>query len=227
MQKQNTRRNFLKYSTLAGLGIAVNPFTATSKENKITEDNNQIRLRKGQQIVSLLQTTDVHCQLHPHDELFWENEKAVFRKAGGYANLGTYFDLARKRNPNTFIVDTGDMFQGSQLSVETTGKAIQPILNALGYNLYIPGNWEVVYYKDNMLKLMRGLNSPTICANMYHDQGNGQKGDLIFPAYYTWSAAGIKIGFVSYTDPLVPIRQSPDYSKGIIYTAPEENLAQF
>ena len=68
--------------------------------------------------------------------------------------------MARKKNPNTFIVDTGDMFQGSQLSVETTGKAIQPILNALGYNLYIPGNWEVVYYKENMLKLMGGLNAP-------------------------------------------------------------------
>ena len=227
MQKQNTRRNFLKYSTLAGLGMAVNPFTASSKGEKMTEDDKHIRLKKGQQIVSLLQTTDVHCQLHPHDELFWENETAVFRKAGGYAQLGTYFDVARKRNPNTFIVDTGDMFQGSQLSVETTGKAIQPILNALGYNLYIPGNWEVVYNKENMLKLMGGLKAPKICSNMYHDLGDGKRGELIFPPYYTWSAAGIKIGFVSYTDPLVPVRQSPDYSKGIIYTHPEENLAHF
>jgi 2',3'-cyclic-nucleotide 2'-phosphodiesterase (5'-nucleotidase family) len=159
--------------------------------------------------------------------LFWENEKAVFRKAGGYANLGTYFDEARKRNPNTFIVDTGDMFQGSQLSVETTGKAIQPILNALGYNLYIPGNWEVVYNKMNMLKLMGGLKAPKICSNMYHDSGDGKKGEFIFPPYYTWSAAGVKIGFVSYTDPLVPIRQSPDYSRGIVYAHPEENLAHF
>ena len=227
MKNRNTRRNFLKYSTLAGLGIAVNPFAATSKENKMTEDGKQIWLKKGQQIVSLLQTTDVHCQLHPHDELFWENEKPVFRKAGGYANLGTYFDIARKRNPNTFIVDTGDMFQGSQLSVETTGKAIQPILNALGYNLYIPGNWEVVYNKENMLKLMGGLKAPKICSNMYHDAGDGKKGELIFPPYYTWSAGGIKIGFVSYTDPLVPVRQSPDYSRGIIYTHPEENLRQY
>jgi S-sulfosulfanyl-L-cysteine sulfohydrolase len=221
----DSRRNFLKYSTLAGLGLAVNPFHTAFKDD--IADEKQIWVKKGQQIVSLLQTTDVHCQLHPHDELFWENEKAVFRKAGGYASLGTYFDLARKRNPNTFIVDTGDMFQGSQLSVETTGKAIQPILNALGYNLYIPGNWEVVYNKENMLNLMGGLKAPKVCSNMYHDAGDGKKGALIFPPYYTWSAGGIKIGFVSYTDPLVPVRQSPDYSKGIIYTHPEENLQHF
>jgi S-sulfosulfanyl-L-cysteine sulfohydrolase len=227
MQDKNTRRNFLKYSTLAGLGMVVNPFSAVSKDENMIGENQQIRLAKGQKIISLLQTTDVHCQLHSHDEMFWENERAVFRKAGGYANLGTYFNVARKRNPNTFIVDTGDMFQGSQLSVETTGKAIQPILNELGYDLYIPGNWEVVYNKENMLKLMGGLKAPKICSNMYHDLAEGKKGETIFPPYYTWSAAGIKIGFIGYTDPLVPVRQSPDYSKGIIYTHPEENLAHY
>jgi S-sulfosulfanyl-L-cysteine sulfohydrolase len=229
MHTENTRRNFLKFSTLAGLGITANPLSAFSYADKEEQSSEAIapKMKAGQQVVTLLQTTDVHCQLHPHDELFWENNKSVFRKTGGYANLATYFDMARKKNPNTFIIDTGDMFQGSELSVKTTGKALQPILNALGYNLYIPGNWEVVYYKENMLKLMGGLDAPKICTNMYHDLGDKKKGELIFPPYYTWSTAGIKIGFVSYTDPLVPIRQSPAYSKGIIYTFPEENLAHY
>src|SRR5438045_173632 len=125
MSDQNTRRSFLKFSTLAGLGITMNPLSAISAaENKVEnskETNPEIKA--GQQVVSLLQTTDVHCQLHAHDELFWENNKSVFRKTGGYANLATYFDMARKKNPNTFIIDTGDMFQGSELSVKTTGKA--------------------------------------------------------------------------------------------------------
>ena len=230
MPEQNTRRNFLKFSTLAGLGITANPLSAFSTTTKEEENNNAetiTPIKHGQQIVSLLQTTDVHCQVHPHDELFWENGKSVFRKTGGYANLATYFDMARKKNPNTFIIDTGDMFQGSELSVKTTGKALQPILNAMNYNLFIPGNWEVVYYKENMQKLLGGLNAPKICSNMYHDLGEGKKGEHIFPPYYTWNAAGIKIGFVSYTDPLVPLRQSPAYSKGIIYTFPEENLAYY
>ena len=229
MSDQNTRRNFLKLSTLVGLGITANPLSAFSISNGEEKNVGELNtgIKAGQQLVSLLQTTDVHCQVHPHDELFWENGKAVFRKTGGYANLATYFDVARKKNPNTFIIDTGDMFQGSELSVKTTGKALQPILNELGYNLYIPGNWEVVYYKENMIKLLGGLNAPKICTNMYHDLGEEKKGGLIFPPYYTWNAAGIKIGFVGYTDPLVPIRQSPAYSKGIIYTFPEENLRYY
>lgn len=177
--------------------------------------------------IDILQTTDVHCQVHPHDELFWENDKAVFRKTGGYAQMATYFKKARKSNPDTFIIDTGDMFQGSELSVKTTGKALVPILNELGYDLYLPGNWEVIYGKRNMQTLLGALDAPKICANMYHDLGEGKRGELIFLPYYIWNVRGVKIGFLGYTDPLVPIRQSPNYSKGILYTPAEENLAHY
>ncbi len=97
MVQESTRRNFLKFSTLASLGIAANPFGASAGTGELLGDPKPVKPKKGQQVVSLLQTTDVHCQLHPHDELFWENESAVFRKAGGYANLATYFDMARKK----------------------------------------------------------------------------------------------------------------------------------
>ncbi len=225
MNTYEARRNFLKLSTLASLGITINPISAFTKTTEVSSFNNPVATKPGQRIITLLQTTDVHCQVHPHDELFWEHDKAVFRKTGGYAHLACYFEEARKKNKDTFIVDTGDMFQGSELSVKTTGKALQPILNALGYDLYLPGNWEVVYNKKNMMHLLGGLQAPTICANMYHDMGNGIKGDLIFKPWHTWTVAGIKIGFVGYTDPWVPIRQSPAYSKGIKYAQPEENLA--
>lgn len=133
----------------------------------------------------------------------------------------------KKKNPNTYIIDTGDMFQGSELSVKTTGEAFVPILDALKYDLYLPGNWEVIYGKKQMQTLLGKLNAPKICTNMYHDLGEGKKGELIFQPYQIWNVAGAKIGFLGYTDPLVPIRQSPVYSKGIIYTKPEENLAHY
>ena len=177
--------------------------------------------------LDILQTTDVHCQVHPHDELFWENDKAVFRRTGGYPQMATYFKKARKSNPDTFIIDTGDMFQGSELSVKTTGKALVPVLNQLGYDLYLPGNWEVIYGKRNMQTLLGALDAPKVCANMYHDLGDGKRGELIFLPYYIWNVRGVKIGFLGYTDPLVPIRQSPNYSKGILYTPAEENLAHY
>lgn len=226
MMKSN-RRHFLRNVALASIApiaapanpVFLNPEVPASGE----DDFSAVQGQSG--TISLLQTTDVHCQIHPHDELFWENNQAVFRKTAGYAHLATLFDKTRKANPNTFIVDTGDMFQGSELSVKTTGKAIAPILDALGYDLYLPGNWEVVYYKKAMQTLLGGLSAPKICANMHHDAGDNKRGELVFPAYFTWSRLGVKIGFLGYTDPLVPLRQSPNYSKGIIYSKPEESLA--
>ena len=227
----NNRRNFLKSVGVLGLGAALNPTAVLAnpvQEGEIVAENAENNAEeKGITTISILQTTDVHCQIHPHDELFWENDKAVFRKTGGYAYMATMLKQLKKQNPNTFTIDTGDMFQGSELSVKTTGKAFVPILNALNYDLYLPGNWEVIYGKKNMQTLMGALNAPKICTNMYHDLGEGKKGELIFQPYHIWSIAGAKIGFLGYTDPLVPIRQSPNYSKGILYTKPEENLAHY
>jgi len=224
----NNRRKFIQQmGALGGVGIVsatgINDLSAATFSTQIndTRDANELIT------LTILQTTDVHCQVHPHDELFWENGKSVFRKTGGYAHLASYLENEKKNNPNSFLIDTGDMFQGSELSVKTLGKAIVPILNALNYDLYLPGNWEVIYYKKAMQTLLGSLNAPKVCANMYHDLGDGKKGELIFPPYHIWHSNGIKIGFIGYTDPLVPLRQSPNYSKGIIYTKPEENLAHY
>lgn len=221
------RRDFLRQlGTATGAGLLATTPIASFADKVVAQEKTEEASDKPV-TVSILQTTDVHCQIHPHDELFWENNKAVFRKTGGYAYLATMLKNLKKKNPNTFIIDTGDMFQGSELSVKSTGKAFVPILNAMNYDLYLPGNWEVIYGKRNMQTLMGSLDAPKICTNMYHDLGNGKRGELIFRPYEIWNVAGAKIGFLGYTDPLVPIRQSPVYSKGILYTAPEENLAHY
>ncbi|MBK8699469.1 MAG: 5'-nucleotidase C-terminal domain-containing protein [Saprospiraceae bacterium] len=224
MEKDN-RRKFLQQLGTLSLAAGVGMPAWEAAEGFA---NQELKEGKDKPIkLTILQTTDVHCQIHPHDELFWENEKAVFRKTGGYAAMSAHLHKLRKNNPHTFSIDTGDMFQGSELSVKTTGKAFVPILNALNYDLYLPGNWEVIYGKRAMQTLMGSLNAPKVCANMYHDTGNGVKGELIFPPYYIWHVGDVKIGFLGYTDPLVPLRQSPNYSKGIVYTKPEENLAHY
>jgi 2',3'-cyclic-nucleotide 2'-phosphodiesterase (5'-nucleotidase family) len=230
IHKKN-RRDFLVKAGIIGAGVSLNPLSipATDKPVKSADIKSAKKEEKipSEFTLNILQTTDVHCQVHPHDELFWENAKIVFRKTGGYAHLATYLKKERKKNDHTFVIDTGDMFQGSELSVKTTGKAMQPILNALGYDLYLPGNWEVIYYKEAMQTLLGHLYAPKVCANMFHDLGDGKKGEHIFPPYHIWEVNGVKIGFLGYTDPLVPLRQSPNYSKGIIYTKPEENLAHY
>ncbi len=228
---KSNRRSFIKnMSAISAAGLVASlplkSYAATHLENAANAEDSSVQ-ESDSFTLTILQTTDVHCQVHPHDELFWENNQTVFRKTGGYAHLASYLEQERMANPNSFLVDTGDMFQGSELSVKTTGKAMVPILNALGYDLYLPGNWEVIYYKKAMQTLLGSLTAPKVCANMHHDLGDGKKGELIFPPYSIWTVRGVKIGFLGYTDPLVPIRQSPNYSKGIIYSKPEENLAHY
>jgi S-sulfosulfanyl-L-cysteine sulfohydrolase len=219
-----SRRDFLQAGLLTTVAAASSSVAATP----LSEAPSPFMDHAPSGRITLLQTTDVHCQIHPHDELFWENNQLTFRKAGGYAHLATAIETLRKQNPaNTLLIDTGDMFQGSMLSVKTTGKALVPILNALNYDLLLPGNWEVVYYKQNMQDLMGGLRAPKVCTNMFHDLGGGKKGDFIFQPYQIIHRLGVKIGFLGYTDPLVPLRQSPLYSKGIVYTKPEENLKAY
>lgn len=224
---KKSRRSFIaKLGALsAGTGfIALAPSCASDTKSQEVELDD---ITKENFKLTIFQTTDVHCQIHPHDELYWENGESIFKKAGGYANLHTFIQQERAKAENSFLIDTGDMFQGSMLSVMTEGQAIVPILNAMSYDLYTPGNWEVVYYKKAMQELMGSLNAPKVCANMYHDLGNGQKGELIWPPYYIWRVNGVKIGFLGYNDHLIPKRQSPNYSEGVIFTKPEDNIAHY
>ena len=217
---KSSRRKFIAQLGALGAGSGLVSFSSPASSPRPNSKPKEFTL-------TILQTTDVHCQIHAHDELFWENNQSVFRKTGGYAHLKTFLDQERAQMEHSFLIDTGDMFQGSELSVKTTGEAMVPILNALDYDLYLPGNWEVIYYKKSMQHLLGSLRAPKVCANMYHDLGDGNRGELIFPPYYIWTVNGVKIGFLGYTDHLVPIRQSPNYSKGILYTKPEENLAHY
>lgn len=219
---KSSRRKFIAQLGALGASTGLASFAEASSITRKNPKENPTSFT-----LNILQTTDVHCQIHAHDELFWENGKSVFRKTGGYAHLKTFLDQHREKMNHSFLIDTGDMFQGSELSVKTTGEAMVPILNVLDYDLYLPGNWEVIYYKKSMQHLMGSLTAPKVCANMYHDLGEGKRGELIFPPYHIWTVKGVKIGFLGYTDHLVPIRQSPNYSKGIIYTKPEENLAHY
>ena len=228
---EKQRRQFLKNFGALGIGLLAGKVAMAEGDEldfpMTSQDQNTADGKSNAFTVSILQTTDVHCQTQLHDELFWENNKTVFRKTGGYARIATFFKQFRKKQAHTFIIDTGDMFQGSELSVETTGEAFIPILNSLNYDLYLPGNWEVIYGKKRMQQLLGKLSAPKVCANMYHDLGDGKRGELIFPPYYIWVVNGVKIGFLGYTDHLVPLRQSPVYSRGILYTEPHENLAHY
>jgi len=96
-------------------------------------------------------------------------------------------------------------------------------VNTIGYDLVLPGNWEVVYGKDMMIADLNGYTAAKVCANMFHAD---EAATSIFPPYQTFTLGGVKVGFIGYNDPFTPTRQSPAYSRGIRFTHPRENLAE-
>ncbi|MBN8693562.1 MAG: 5'-nucleotidase C-terminal domain-containing protein [Bacteroidetes bacterium] len=228
--KADNRRDFLKKSALVGLGTILSPVTnvvASTLEKEATLESIELP-PTGKQTVTVLITTDIHSQLNTHDEFFWENGKAVYKKRGGMAVLKTMIESFRKKNPaNTILYDGGDYFHGHAVASLTEGEALIPIFNKLGYDLMLPGNWEVVYKKKKMLFDMGHANAAKICANMWHKSDDNYNGELVYPPYWIKYVAGVKIGFIGYTDHLIPKRQSPAYSEGLRFEHAENNLAKY
>ena len=72
--ENNARRSFLKKATLAGgaalLGSATSwaSTSADAAEETTGPTGKPVKTSDGHTVFQVLQTTDVHCQIHPHDE---------------------------------------------------------------------------------------------------------------------------------------------------------------
>jgi 2',3'-cyclic-nucleotide 2'-phosphodiesterase (5'-nucleotidase family) len=226
---QNNRRNFIKNAAVLGFGVPatmgpVSAAFAASDSASIAQAGSQ---QQAPNQFSLFITTDLHAQLHTHDEFFWENEKPVYKKRGGLAVLKTMIDSLRAQHPQNILYDGGDYFHGHGVASMSEGEALIPLMNAFNYDLILPGNWEVVYKKKKMLYDMGHSNAAKICANMWHKTNDADNGTLIYPPYWIKYIAGAKVGFIGFTDHLVPKRQSPAYSEGIGFTHATDNVAKY
>ena len=238
-----SRRQMLRSLGALGAGLTLGPTLAmgalgdAKRRNELT-DSKAVQDGKARKF-TILHTSDIHAQLHTHDEFFYENKQAVYKKRGGFGVLKTMIDTLRAEDPeNTIVIDGGDCFQGGGVAAMSQGRALVPLMDRIGYDLVLPGNWEVIYGKEMMLKDLGAYKADKICANMFHaaypdgalaaaDKNAEFKGEMIFPPYWTKRVAGVKIGFIGYNDPLTPKRQSPTYSYGIQFTKPETNVAKY
>ena len=226
---QNNRRNFIKNAAVLGFGVpaTMGPVSAAFAASDSASSAQAGSQQQAPNQFSLFITTDLHAQLHTHDEFFWENEKPVYKKRGGLAVLKTMIDSLRAQHPQNILYDGGDYFHGHGVASMSEGEALIPLMNAFNYDLILPGNWEVVYKKKKMLYDMGHSNAAKICANMWHKTNDADNGTLIYPPYWIKYIAGAKVGFIGFTDHLVPKRQSPAYSEGIGFTHATDNVAKY
>ena len=139
----------------------------------------------------VLYTSDVHCGID---------------QGWGYAGLYAVKETLSKAN-HVLLVDDGDAVQGAPIGTMTRGEAIIDIMNALGYDIAIPGNHEFDYGVDQFLALVEKAKFPYISCNF------NKEGELIFEPYLIKEFDGVKIAFVGVCTPLTLRTSTPRYFK--------------
>jgi len=161
--------------------------------------------------VRFLHIADMHAQLDTHWEYLPE-DPAHLHRMGGFARIRTALDQERASAPGAvFTVDGGDTFQGSAIAAWTQGEAVVAPLNALGFDVGSPGNWEVVYGPEALRKLMSEVNYRVICYN-FHEKATGKR---LFPPAVVLEKDGVRVAFVGVTDPTTTTRQPPAEVAGL------------
>ena len=140
--------------------------------------------------ILLLFTSDVHCGA---DQNF------------GYVGLKAVKDAAEAAGDTVLLVDNGDAIQGEPLGTMTQGSAIIELMNALEYDVAIPGNHEFDYGVDRFLELTESADFPYISCNF------NKNGEFLFDPYIILDANGTKIAFVGVTTPETLTSSTPKY----------------
>lgn len=142
------------------------------------------------QDVVVLFTSDVHCGV---DQGF------------GYVGLAAIRDTLKAAGNHVVLVDNGDSIQGEPMGTMTTGEANIELMNAVGYDIAIPGNHEFDYGMERFLELTKKANFPYISCNF------NKEGELVFEPYIIKEFDGVKIAFVGMTTPKTITSSTPKY----------------
>ncbi len=170
--------------------------------------------------VTILQVNDTHSYLEPHQELFWEGNRAVFREAGGYARIAGLIGKVREERPGEVLVlDCGDTIHGTYPAVQSRGEAMVPVLNALQFD-GMTAHWEFAYGPARFREIARDLDYPVLALNCYDKATDG----LTFDPFTIREVGGLSIGIIGIAATIVDKTMPPSFSEGIYLTAGREEL---
>lgn len=106
---------------------------------------------------------DSHGYLEPHYEHFWSSDHAEYRMTGGYSRIAKLMN-EECREEQVLAFDCGDTLHGTYTPVKTRGRAMLPILNAMGFNA-MTAHWEFAYGPKEFCGLSRELKYPVLAIN--------------------------------------------------------------
>ena len=196
------RRHFLKkikFSSIYGLTL---PYF-------INDDYFDNGLKK----ITILHTNDVHSHIDP----FPKNDP-LNPSGGGVIARANLINLIKKDNPNTLVLDAGDVFQGTPYFNFFGGELELKLMSKMGYNASTLGNHEFDNGTEKLSKVLKHANFSFLNSNYTLKNTpleNKIKSNEIF------KINGIKIGVFGLGIELEGLVEKKLY-KGIKYLNPIE-----
>ena len=167
------RRNFIK-KTSASLALAsVGGLTFKSCETKPKH-------------ITILHTNDTHSQIEPFDPSHHK-----FANKGGVARRASLIQKVRNENPNTLLLDAGDIFQGTPYFNYFGGEIEFKLMSLLKYDAATIGNHDFDNSIEGFHHQLPNASFDFVCAN--YDFKNTILNTLVKP-YKIFFKDVIKIG---------------------------------
>ena len=195
------RRDFIKNtaasSTLLGLtGLSLSSFNTNDLKH-----------------ITILHTNDVHSYIDPFPADHPKNPNM-----GGVARRATIINSVREENPNTLLVDAGDIFQGTPYFNYYGGELEFKLMNMMKYDFATIGNHDFDNGIEGLFAQLPNAKFDFVSAN--YDFRNTVLDGLVKP-YKTKIIDGIKIGIFGLGVELEGLVDKKNY-KETVYNNPIE-----
>lgn len=165
--------------------------------------------------VTILGTSDIHGRYMP-----WDYSMDAQSTAGSLTQIYTKIKSIRNENPNTILVDAGDLIQdnSAELFNNYPNHPSMVALNEMGYDVWNMGNHEFNFGIDVLSPIIKQFNGKAISGNIYKEDGT-----RFIPAYTIIEKEGVKIGIIGMNTPLITqFEAGTDHLKGLTVTTPIE-----
>jgi len=136
--------------------------------------------------ITILHTNDVHSHIDP-----FPKDHANFPNQGGLARRASLVANVRNENPNTFLFDAGDIFQGTPYFNFYGGELEFKLMSMLQYDATTIGNHDFDNGVHGLLAQMPHGKFDFICAN--YDFSNTVLNGYTKP-YKIYEKDGVKVG---------------------------------
>jgi len=145
----------------------------------------------------------------------FEQLAASYGRLGGVAHLATLIAAIRAERPGrTLLFDGGDSWQGSYGALQSQGKDMLTVMQALGIDA-MTGHWEFTYGAERVQALFGRLSCPFLAGNVRDTTWN----EPVFTPWTLFERGGLLVAVIGQAYPYTPIANPrhliPDWSFGI------------